>query len=352
MRVLFVPSRFQDGLSDVVYSGLNLIPNVEVHEFPFKHIYHHGMVQTEAKNSDYVGTRVSNASPKWILQEGKNNHIYDHMEEIDFDIFDYIILSSLKEDLDVFIENIVRESSDRLVLLDGEDDPFIRHRIRSSGGYFKREKFRSDFPLNHNLNRRNILRGIYQFKRGTHTSRYLLPFPPIPPFNRASVPLNLTVIPHDYGSPVERDIDVSLVATVNNGIRQKAVDDLREISREHGLKSFINVSGIPPSEYVDVVMRSKIAISLPGAGWDTFRYWEIPYYGTCMLSYNLPLDITNNFEDGHSALFYGNRRDMEKSIIQGLKGDFYDDIGHSGKEHMERYHTPIQRASSILSLLT
>ena len=42
-------------------------------------------------------------------------------------------------------------------------------------------------------------------------------------------------------------------------------------------------SALPWADYMRLLSRSKIGVSVRGLGYDTYRYWEIPYAGALLL---------------------------------------------------------------------
>jgi hypothetical protein len=122
--------------------------------------------------------------------------------------------------------------------------------------------------------------------------------------------------------------------------------------KKNGLKAFINTSGkIGWNEYSKIINASKISLSLPGSGYDTFRYWEIPYYESALASPQLPIQIDNNFEDMHSAILFKNFKEFEEKTLTTLKTGSWDEISKNGKRHFLKYHTTKNRAETLLKYL-
>lgn len=57
------------------------------------------------------------------------------------------------------------------------------------------------------------------------------------------------------------------------------------------------------AEYLRDLHRARVAVSLRGRGYDTFRYWEIPWCGALLVSEALPIVIPDNFHPGVEAVF-------------------------------------------------
>ena len=124
------------------------------------------------------------------------------------------------------------------------------------------------------------------------------------------------------------------------------------IANQNDIDVYINTNGSSPEEYTNIIQRSKIAISLPSAGYDTFSYWEIPYYGTCLLSKNLPIEIENNSKNGYSALFFNNEKNMTETILKALKGVHYEEIAKNGYLTFRTHRTDLHIAERLIKLIT
>ena len=350
MKILFVTQTTPDGLSDIVYSGLKKMSNVSIHEYPFKTYYHANLLPYELNGISYDSVPVP--KPSWLKQNHTIEKTYDNASEIDLDDYDYVVLSTLQKEIDDLIYMILNRAGEKLIFLDGDDSPFYRLLIRQTKFYFKREKYTSPVISSLTMGKYQYLMWYYRARNSVKdASWHTFPIPQIAIPPKRSNSLNFTVLHHEYKKENDKDIDVSLIGRLTNWSRIKFVNKLKLIGKTHGLNICVNNKGVSPEEYVSIIQRSKIAISLPGAGYDTFRYWEIPYYGTCLLSQRLPIEIQDNFINGVSALFFNGERDMEQSILQALKGDHYEEIAKNGKVFFEKYHTDVKRAGRLLEVL-
>ncbi len=55
--------------------------------------------------------------------------------------------------------------------------------------------------------------------------------------------------------------------------------------------------------YLEELAACAVVLNLPGAGWDTLRYWEVPALGRFMISMRPRIVIPDNFEDGKEVVF-------------------------------------------------
>lgn len=55
--------------------------------------------------------------------------------------------------------------------------------------------------------------------------------------------------------------------------------------------------------YLEELASCAVVLNLPGAGWDTLRYWEVPALGRLMISMRPRIAIPDNFVDGKEIVF-------------------------------------------------
>jgi hypothetical protein len=158
-------------------------------------------------------------------------------------------------------------------------------------------------------------------------------------------PLPLAVPPRAMmPAEIERDIAVSFVVRPTVEIRGWCGELLRAL----GHTSLVGVD-VPREQFCWILNRSLIAISLRGAAWDTFRYWEIPYHGALLLSERLPILLPENFVDGESAVFFHGAKDMLAKIDSLLSDrERLAGIAARGRDLAWAKHTATARAAYVL----
>ena len=105
----------------------------------------------------------------------------------------------------------------------------------------------------------------------------------------------------------------------------------------------------PQEEYAQRLQDSLIGISLPGWGYDTVRYWELPANGCLLMSEKLPTIIPYNFEDDVSAVFVQTATEMEERLAYYLSHpEKLESVALAGYEHLKKYHTSSERARQFL----
>lgn len=345
MNILFLPSFSPNGLEDVIYSGLNKLRNINLYEYTLKPSYHPNLLPIEVFNKIFP----NGVKPSWLLQHGGGKYIYQRGEYVDLDNFDYIIFGSTRAEVLPLLSRTIKEASDRTLIIDGEDDPFVRLIFKYVKTYFKREKLDKTYSSFSGINRKNTSSAFTSFSKGLKNLPLITPIPQIRSVRERIKSLNMTVIEHQYKNCNDLDIDVSLVASPTNKMRLTYAKALQNIAKRNGLKIYLNNGDMHPIDYQNIILHSKLVVSLPGAGYDTFRYWEVPYYERCLVSYRLPIVIENNFTDFESALFFSSTAEFEKKILWGLKKERYEELRKTAKVRFNQFHTDVKRASRVIN---
>lgn len=351
MNVLLVTPTAPDGVLDPLYSGLSKLSFVRLSEFPFKASFHCGKSQP-IEDSFLVTYPCDEVRPSWLRIDVTASTVYQRASDLDIDKFDLIIIGcpwfEQRREISSLLETLHDDAFSRVVVVDGHDDPYLRGIVKMSKLYFKREKIIGILPQKEQINPKNLHKFYFLSRYYRERGQFFVPKFSLPGFNRTLRSINITVIPHEYRGESEKDIDISFVGRYSNSIRYHYVKVLENISKKLGLVSYVNAQGISEKDYINIISRSKIALALPGSGFDTFRYWEIPYYGSCLMSPSLPIHIDNNFKDCVSALFFNNEREFEKKISWALQNDRYEELARNGKKHFEKYHSDIKRAQKVV----
>ena len=207
---------------------------------------------------------------------------------------------------------MARTGKRKVVCIDGEDDFAIRDHVASRVKmYFKREYLKGrPYPANVRP----------------------LPFAAIPE------PITENVPP--------REPPVFYMGTPSHHDRKWVVEALTWM-------------GFPPvtqrfekAVYNRFLMGSLIGVSARGGGWDTYRYWEIPYFGAMLLSQRLEIVIPGDFIDGHEAMFFSGQEDFRKKLHQALSDRARTKkIAERGKQACQERHLSIHRANTVLEAL-
>jgi hypothetical protein len=103
--------------------------------------------------------------------------------------------------------------------------------------------------------------------------------------------------------------------------------------------------------YAKRVQDHLMGISLPGNGFDTVRYWELPAHGTLLLAERPPLAIPHAFEDGKHAILFetvSELRDKARYYLAHREEAIAIAIAKAGHGHLREYHTGSARARQCI----
>jgi hypothetical protein len=230
-----------------------------------------------------------------------------------------------------YIKKYKQTSGGIVALMDGDDLGEIKQEyLKIADVYFKREYFRDGkYPVKV-LNSPRLRRLIpFYFKR----------------YPDKVFSLQFGVVPIDYGSNDKYQEKTRDVFFAGGSEMPKIRQQLKDMLVDHGTY-MPNVLGM--ENYAKEVRKHWICIAPRGSGWDTYRYWEIPYLGSAMLCQNHPLKIDDDFKHGESCLRFSTV-DEAKSLIEEFLQDKETlvQIANKGKELVMKKHLSINRATKV-----
>jgi hypothetical protein len=373
VKILFLTTPNEEGLSDILYNGLVKSGN-KVIDFPRKPFYHchssNGKIRVRDEQNSEV---IEDFNGTLTLPNGMKSHrkfstiatdSEDHPVDPLSEDYEFVVVSSLNAQNNELLDLIGSRKKVPIYFLDGRDDPFLLKILERYKLYFKRELYRNNFAVIKKFGALKKL-GFSYYDKLRSQAPVSLSYTIFNIFSpqlvkKKILPLNLSINDHTFKKHSgEKEFDFCFISSPNTPYRIKTSKMLEKLASKHNLKVFLNLTEfqnnktpqVPWNEYVDVTQNSKMAISLPGAGFDTFRYWEIPYYGTCLVSPYLPIEIPNNFEDMNSAIFFSNFSQLEKKLLRTLKNDSWKEIAIEGHKKFKQYHSSEQRAKRFLESL-
>jgi hypothetical protein len=277
----------------------------------------------------------------WLRPEAAENRIFRHLYSVTTSHPNTISLfkcQALVASVRVPLEYIkkYKESKGGIVaIFDGEDTGGLKgDYLKIADAYFKREYFRNErYPVK-----------VFNLPCG----RWLVPSYykkyPDKVFN-----LSFGIVPLDYnlnGANPEKSGDVFFAGYVTSKIRAQ----LKEMTISAGYTYLPNI--LRMDEYIREVRRHWICIAPRGSGWDTYRYWEIPYLGTVLLCQRHPLKIDDDFKHGESCLRFSTVDEAESLIEEFLqKKDKLLHIAKKGQEAVMKNHLSIHRATKVYKTL-
>jgi len=177
-------------------------------------------------------------------------------------------------------ENLTRKK----VFIDGHDSDQLLLSPNSVLVYFKREMRLPRCNAYFHNNIRSLTFGIYQFLIDglrCHSN-----------------------IEDDWE---RRDIDVCFMAFGgSNKIRQECADALWQSDFKIEVHVSDEKQPIELERYHEILSRSKVGISVPGAGFDTLRFWETPAHGAVLAAADMShvFLMRNAFEAHRHCLYF------------------------------------------------
>ena len=308
-RILFIMHpRIHYGI-DVLFDGLcNALGDDNVVDYPYKPTLH-GQQTDQIKNYPCTFDRA-----------GKDFSLDEILHKLGAGHFDCILFGDCEGDLDKdSAQKIARAAGIPLFIIDALDEcSSVRNEIennlgRNADAYFKREML-----------------------LGVDYGPNAFPLPFAFPDHR---------IPQNLNQP--RTTNLFWAGHRKSGLRKLYLDHLEE-------KLDIRFDAtIPPEEYYQVLLSTRIGLSCFGFGFDTVRYWELPAHGCMLLTERPPIHIPNNFTHEKNALFFDNLEDLEEKTHHYLQHpEEADVIANAGHQHLKQYHTASARANQLLSYIS
>lgn len=140
-----------------------------------------------------------------------------------------------------------------------------------------------------------------------------------------------------------------------NGIKERKYyfEILKRDSSNLGTNTLVKPGGLSKEKYIHALKNSKASVSIRGMGFDTDRYWEIPAYGSMLISMRLPLNIRENFVDLESALFFQTYEELKVKFSKYvIHSNEWMEIMNRGHQKYLKFHTPTARVrDSLLSII-
>jgi hypothetical protein len=291
MKIVYVNCRIYDFTTATLIEGLNNLG--------------HTVLCSETSN---YGTAVA---PEVLLDEARSADLA-------------VLGSNLGVNLDLF----ARLRNDRKVYVDGSDQQSV--------------------ALPHNAGIRAI------FKRELSRAAQLEPDAPVFPMPFAAE--------DRYFAPAipPKDIALSFLANMHtNPLRHSIHQRIGRIrhpapilSGSTGESSYNGANGTPllTPRYREVLLRSRIGVNVPGAGYDCARYWEILAAGAMLLTWEPDIVIPEAFSDGIDCVTFASLGEFDDKASYYLgRPDLVETIARRGFERLCAHHTTRARAQYFLA---
>ncbi len=314
MKILFLTSPFPNFVTDLLLHGLRKLLDNEVVDFPRKDSLYSG---------DLVGFSPEGQINRPFFPPDANRiDRNDIPRKIATGYFRYIIC-----DLRIFpqVLKTLSEIPKGLVVVDGEDHP------------------------------QSIPPGPYVVcQRETDGSNYSIPLP-------ISLPEEVMDWIRLYDSN-PKEYSVGFLGSFDE--RYKERKEIAEAVSKWYEDCLFNVCPVPqvggntPSGwlprdlYYSHIQKCRVLLTVRGAGYDTFRFWENAACNAVHISRKMPLYIPNDFEHGVHLFRFNDLADLKKTIDQVLEEKFDNHaIIRESRAHLSKYHTTQARALYLLDRL-
>jgi hypothetical protein len=330
VRLLFLAGHDPDYLQDVLFHGfVTLLGAGNVVEYP-ENARYHGRVPVDPRMPmlSFDFPRVADGGLRELVASA-----------------DAIVIASLRDSVVDEVRRVLElRGGTPTVFVDGEDDPYVRAIASRVDLYFKRETLRRAIRL----------RGRMPARRLYHRRRY--PEDPLrrqiavaTARSRTVVPLPFGIVDVGFEPSDEKDVDVAFLVNPTSPERISVGAALRDLERDGAVVQSATSANLPWTDYIELLSRSRIAVSVRGLGYDTYRYWEIPYAGALLLAETPRTVIPDNFVDEREAVFAPLDRLAERA--RALLNQDTRTIADAGRQKLLARHTSVQRAQTVLEHL-
>ena len=104
--------------------------------------------------------------------------------------------------------------------------------------------------------------------------------------------------------------------------------------------------------YYHQIQQSRACISVPGGGFDTFRFWEVLGQGSLLISKRIAIRMPNPPVEGTHYMAFDDIEEL-KALIEWLYNnpDNADQIRYDGWKYALKYHTSRARAEYFMEIL-
>lgn len=158
-------------------------------------------------------------------------------------------------------------------------------------------------------------------------------------------PLPFAVIPEAFPPPAARS-GVFFRNRQNDPVRVAIVGILNRMGYP------VPTDMVNKETYNEALSRALVGVSARGAGWDTYRYWEVPFFGALLFTQRLGIVIPDDYRDGLEAISFQGAADFEEGLRRVLSDPSrLNAIAENGNRAAHERHLSIHRAQRILNAL-
>jgi hypothetical protein len=304
MKILMLGSIFPNYLPDLILHGLRKLFGDDVVDFPRKDSVYEGICGPPTLD------RVEG------FMAGDSGVDRDDIEaKVANGFFDWVIV-----DVRAFAERLpmLQRCASLLVLLDGEDYPAP------------------------------IKPGPYAvLRRETDGADHTIPL-------QMALPVEvLNWIDRHADAPKHYSLGFLGSRSVHTPDRNAMLDELGRIFPDSTIQAWpIDQAPKGRDHYYRTLQSCKVVLNLPGAGYDTFRYWENAACNALHVAKRMPILIPDDFRDGRDIIRFDGIRELAYQVERALSGHT-DWLGYaeSSRQWLRQHHTTEHRARQMIDRL-
>ncbi len=310
MNILFFTHPYPNYVPDLLLHGLRKLLGSKVVDYPRKECLYRGVLGLGVCPDDQL-------CPNWFPQDNNRVDREDIWQKIHNSFFKYIVCDVRA--LPALLENL-SEWPAGLVIIDGEDAAT------------------------------NIAPGKYIIcRRETDGSDFSIPLPMAIPEEIFQWIASYDETPKHYS--------IGFLGSTHDGVRQK----IAETIHRHYPDALLQTSSVPSGEnpspegrlgrdaYYLNLQKCRMVLSLPGAGYDTFRFWENAACNAVHISARMPLFIPDDFEE-RAHIFRFAHIDELRMIVDGVLDNnaHHADMIRNARNQLIEFHMTTKRAAYFL----
>jgi glycosyltransferase involved in cell wall biosynthesis len=314
MRILFLTHAYPNYVPDLLLHGLRKLIGPDVVDFPRKDCLYHGVLGLGVCPQDQL-------CPGWFP---KDNGMIDRQEvwrkahrgHFHLIVCDVRALASVAPQLNGY--------TGPLAVIDGEDTP----QTLPPGNYVV-------------------------FRRETDGADFSIPLPMALPEEVLKWITHYDFLPKKFS--------IGFLGSTHDGERKRCVEQLARWYPD----ALFQATGIPSKEnpapsgrmsrdtYYRTLQQCRFVLTLPGAGLDTFRFWENTACNSVHASARMPLFIPNDFLEGRHLIRFDDLNELRSKIDDILNNPGLEKMmKDQAREHLTRHHLTTRRAVYFLDKTT
>ena len=310
MKIAFITHSYPNYVPDLLLHGLRKLLGPNVVDFPRKDCLYQGVLGLGVCPADQL-------CPGWFPTDDNSIDRDDMASKLETDYFDLIACDVRSAPT---LRSMAPDVKTKLVIIDGEDHPV-------------------PIPTGPHV----ICR------RETDGSDFSIPLPMGLPEEVLNWITSYDDQPKKYS--------IGFLGSTQDGERRR----IAETIAAHFPDALLEATTVPSPEdpnpngrfgrddYYRHLQQCRMVLSLAGAGYDTFRFWENAACNAVHISSRFPLYIPDDFADGHQILRFTYVQELVGQIDKVLNnGRDSADMISEGRQHLFQRHLTSARAIYFL----